>query len=106
MSSIVSKNMKLFRDSLGLTQEKVASFLGIDRGAYANYESGREMPYDLMKRVCDLYGIGLISFYEEDEEKVKNELTCSFRTDSLSDEDLKEISSFKKIVRNYLKITD
>ncbi|MBF0578098.1 helix-turn-helix transcriptional regulator [Dysgonomonas sp. GY617] len=106
MNGIVSKNMKLFRDSFGLTQDRVASFLGIDRGAYANYEVGRDMPYDLMKKLCDLYGIALISFYEEDEEKVKDEMACSFRTDSMNEQDLKEISTFKKIVRNYLKIRD
>lgn len=105
MKTVESKNLKLFRESLNFTQERVASYLGIDRGAYANYESGnREMPYQLMEKVCELYGIGLISLYEEDEQKVKDELVCAFRTDNLNDDDLREISNFKKIVRNYLKL--
>lgn len=105
MKTVESKNLKLFRESLNFTQERVASYLGIDRGAYANYESGnREMPYQLMEKVCELYGIGLISLYEEDEQKVKDELVCAFRTDNLSNDDLREISNFKKIVRNYLKL--
>ena len=105
MEIIVSKNLKLFRESLNFTQDKVASYLDIDRGRYANYESGnREMPYQLMEKICELYGIGLISLYEEDEQKVRDELVCAFRTDNLNEDDLRGISSFKKIVRNYLKL--
>ncbi|MDR0825307.1 MAG: helix-turn-helix domain-containing protein [Prevotella sp.] len=105
MKNIVSKNLKKFRESSGLTQEKVASFLGIDRSAYANYEAGcREMPYNLEERVSDLYGIAPILLYEEDEQKINTELVCAFRTDNLSDKDLKGIADFKKIVKNYLKI--
>lgn len=106
MDNIINKNIKLFRDSFGFTQEKVASFIGIDRGAYANYESGRDIPYHILQKLCNLYGVSLSSLYEEDEKKIQDELICCFRTDTLCDNDLIEISDFKKIVRNYLKIAD
>ena len=39
MKTIVSENLKKFRDSSDYSQLDVAQFLGIERGAYANYES-------------------------------------------------------------------
>jgi len=105
MKTIVSDNLKNFRDALGYTQSKVATFLGIERGAYANYESGnREMPYDVMTKVCELYGIDLSVLFEENSSVLNDELVCAFRVDTPCDEDIKEISHFKKIVRNYFKM--
>ena len=49
-------------------------------------------------------GVDIADFYEMDPEKVKDALLCSFRMEDLSDEDLKEISSFKEIVKSYLKM--
>ena len=37
---IIAKNIKLLRQASNYTQESVASFLGIGRSAYSNYESG------------------------------------------------------------------
>ncbi len=46
----------------------------------------------------------IADFYEMNPEKVKDALLCSFRMEDLSDEDLKEISSFKEVVKSYLKM--
>ena len=42
MKTIVCENLKKFRDSSDYSQLDVAQFIGIERGAYANYESGNE----------------------------------------------------------------
>jgi len=105
MKTIVSGNLKHLREAWGYTQLKVATFLGIDRGAYANYESGsREMPYELMNKICELYGVDLSVLFEEDSSMLQDELACAFRVDNPCDEDIKEISHFKEVVRNYLKM--
>ncbi|MBP1613940.1 MAG: family transcriptional regulator [Bacteroidetes bacterium] len=105
MKTIVSDNIKSFREAWNYTQSKVAAFLGIDRGAYANYESGnREMPYELMTKICELYGIDLSVLFEEDSSILEDELVCAFRLENPCDEDIKEISHFKQVVRNYLKM--
>lgn len=105
MKALIGANLKLFREAANYTQIYVAQFLGIDRGAYANYEAGsREMPYELMEKACDLYGIPLSSLFEEDPIKIENELFCAFRVDNPNMADIKEISQFKTIVRNYLKM--
>ena len=37
---IIAKNIRLMREVSDFTQENVASFLGINRSAYSNYELG------------------------------------------------------------------
>jgi transcriptional regulator with XRE-family HTH domain len=106
MKTIVGKNLKHFREASEYTQLEVATYLSIDRGAYANYESGaREMPFDLLLKVCEFFGIAMSSLFEEDEKKIENDLVCAFRLKNPNNEDIKEISHFKNVVRNYLKMT-
>lgn len=102
---MLNRNLKLLRSSMGMTQEEVASFLGIGRSAYSNYEDGRrEPPLDMLEKFADLTGCDLATLYEEDEELVKSQLICSFRTEGLTNNDLEEIASFKKLVLSYLKM--
>lgn len=103
---IVGKNLKLFRDSAEYKQQEVSDILGIDRGAYANYESGsREMPFKLLQKVCEIYGIGLSDLFEEDVARVEKGMIFAFRKNKLSEGDQKEVNYFKSIVRNYLKMS-
>lgn len=100
-----TNNLKAFREASGFTQERVASFLSIERGALANYELGtRETPLPILIKLSDLYGVDISDFYETDPEKIKDALVCSFRMDNLSDNDLEEITSFKEVVKSYLKM--
>ena len=39
-NKIVGRNLKALREANCYTQEQVASYLGVQRSAYANYESG------------------------------------------------------------------
>lgn len=100
-----TNNLKAFREASGFTQERVASFLSIERGALANYELGtRETPLPVLIKLSDLYGVDISDFYETDPEKVKDALLCSFRMDNLSDESLHDIANFKEVVKSYLKM--
>ena len=104
-STMLNRNLKLLRSSMGMTQDEVASFLGIGRSAYSNYEDGRrEPPLDVLEKFADLVGCDLTTLYEEDEELVKSQLIFSFRTEGLTNTDLEEIASFKKLVLSYLKM--
>ena len=104
-STMLNRNLKLLRSSMGMTQDEVASFLGIGRSAYSNYEDGRrEPPLNVLEKFAYLVGCDLATLYEEDEELVKSQLICSFRTEGLTNTDLEEIASFKKLVLSYLKM--
>lgn len=102
---IIAQNIKRLREASSFTQEQIASFLGIGRSAYANYETGdRELPLNLMERLSDLYGCELSDLFEGDENIVDAMLATAFRVDSLSAEDLKQLAIFKRIVKNSLKM--
>ncbi len=105
MNKIIGRNLRMLREANSYTQEQVATYLGVTRSAYSNYELGeREMPVELMERVVDLLGCDLVALLEEDEQVVENMLTCTFRVDDLSTSDIEEIANFKVIVKNYLKM--
>lgn len=100
---IIAKNIKLLRQASNYTQENVASFLGIGRSAYSNYESGdRELPLSCMEKLADLYGCDAYMLYEENESVIEDMLATAFRVDNLSPADMEQIAAFKRVVRNSL----
>lgn len=100
---IVAKNIKLLRQASNYTQESVASFLGIGRSAYSNYESGdRELPLSCMEKLADLYGCDAYMLYEENESIIEDMLATAFRVDNLSPADMEQIAAFKRVVKNSL----
>lgn len=102
---IVAKNVKSLREASGFTQEQIASFVGVGRSAYSNYEIGiREVPFDVMEKLSDLYGCEMSAFYETGDNALQSVLATAFRVDNLSADDLRQIASFKRIVRNSLKM--
>ena len=102
---MLSRNLKLLRSSMGMTQDKLASFLGISRSTYSSYENGRREPsMNVLGKIADLAGCDLATLYEKDEQVVKSQLVYLFRTDGLTNNDLDEIASFKKFVLSYQKM--
>ena len=100
---IIAKNIKLLRQASNYTQENVASFLGIGRSAYSNYESGdRELPLSCMEKLADLYGCDAYMLYEENESVIEDMLATAFRVDNLSPADMEQIAAFKRVARNSL----
>lgn len=107
MNNVIGRNLKALRESNDLTQEQMAGYLNIGRSAYANYEAGeREAPLEVLERSAALLGCELELLYEEDAETVKNQmLVTAFRTDGLTDEDMKEVAHFKNVVLEYMKMS-
>lgn len=100
---IIARNIKNMREASNYTQENIASFLGIGRSAYSNYESGdRELPLACMEKLADLYGCDAYLMYEENADIVQNMLTTAFRIENVSSQDMKQIAAFKRIVKNSL----
>jgi len=105
MKTVIGRNLKSLRTANGYTQEKVSEFLGINRSAYANYESGeREAPLEVLEKAVALFGCELGLLFEEDKNDVDEMLTCAFRADDINTNDMKEIAEFKNLVLNYLKM--
>lgn len=104
-NTIVGRNLKSLREANGYTQDQLASYLGIQRTTYKNYELGdREAPIEVLEKACNIMGCELDVLFYENEEAVKDMLVCAFRADSLNREDMNEVAAFKKIVLNYMKM--
>lgn len=102
---IISANIKRLREAGGFTQDHVASFLGITRSSYSNYETGsREIPFPVMNQLSDLYGCDMFELYTEDNKVMESMLVTAFRVDNLTPDDMQQLAAFKRIVKNSLKM--
>ena len=106
MSNVIGRNLKVLREANDLTQEQMSSYLGIGRSAYANYEAGeREAPLEVLERSASLLGCELELLFEPDVKTVKDRMmVCAFRTDGLTQADMKEVARFKQVVLEYMKM--
>ena len=106
MSNVIGRNLKVLREANDLTQEQMSSYLGIGRSAYANYEAGeREAPLEVLERSASLLGCELELLFEPNVETVKDQMmVCAFRTDGLTESDMKEVARFKQVVLEYMKM--
>ena len=105
MDSVIGKNIKLFRDNLGLSQEELAEYLNRSKMTISRYERGESsVPTNEMSKLADLFGIDEYDFYEENESNVKLNVAFAFRANELQASDIETIASFKKLAMNYLKM--
>lgn len=103
--NIIGNNVKSFRERRGIRQEDLAQFLGVKREVVSYYETGaRDIPVDNLNKIADLFGIDLAILLEEDVDLQKVDVAFAFRTNDFCAEDMKVISEFGKIVKNYIKI--
>ena len=101
----IQNNIKAIRKKLGYTQETVADVLGIGRTTYTEYETKDiDIPFGILEKLSDFFGVELTSFFVENENQLKDALVYAFRTDGISVDDLRKITRFKSIVKNYIKM--
>lgn len=105
MDIVISNNLKFLRENSGYTQKQVAEFLGLNRSAYANYESGeRTAPLTVLEGVANLFGIDMSVLFDSDQSNLQSSLLCAFRADDLSVDDMKQVADFKDVAMSYLKM--
>ena len=80
-----------------LTQQRVADYLGISRGAYANYETGaREPDTDTLIKLADLFGVTVDSLVGRTDDPTLPQQTSSTQIPSWATK--KDIRDFKKML--------
>lgn len=85
----VGQNLKRLRSLSGFTQDQIATFVGITRSAYSNYESGeRETPCSVIDSLSNLYGCDPYDLFSEDITKENAVIATAFRISDLSNEDM------------------
>jgi len=104
--SILGENLKKYREYNSFTQQDLADYLGFPREMISYYESGNRTPsVEILLNISDLFGIELDELLEESSEIVDENLVLAFRRGDINLENIKEIASFKKIIKNYMKMT-
>lgn len=97
MNSFVK--LKLIRTQNKLTQEQVASALGISRSAYCGYEIGRrKMSTDMLTKLASFYRIPASAFFEQEDLTLResdNYNEDSIYLSTLSDEERDLIVKFR-----------
>ena len=98
--------LKIYREKNNFSQETVASFLGIKREVLSYFENNsREPSLVILEKLADLYGAELLDFFEKDENSFKTNYAFAFRAENIEERDLLVLSKFRKVVKNYVRIS-
>ncbi|HZK97881.1 MAG TPA: helix-turn-helix transcriptional regulator [Prolixibacteraceae bacterium] len=105
MSAFIGKNIKLFREKIGVSQEDIADYCGIKREILSYYENGkREVSLLHLEKIAEFISIDLEAFLEENPSEMQPDFALAFRANELTPSDRNQIVYFKRIVKNYLKM--
>lgn len=98
--------IKALRERFGYSQDAVANFLGVKREMISYYETGaREAPLNILEKLADLFGVDLEIFLSDSFEEAATELAFAYRATELNEKDLESIAAFRRIIKNYQRIT-
>ena len=105
INPIIGKNLKVYREKFGFTQDAFSEYLGINRVELSYYENGkRPISISIISKASDIFGIDGYELYQRESKSAHSDLAFAFRADDLSSQEINEISKFKKIVKNYLQM--
>lgn len=100
MSSSVSERLKRARQKMGLTQQEVATALGISREQVSYFETGsRPVSLSLLNKLANIYGYPLEHFVSE-QKSHEPEAVIAFRASGIGDGDLQTIAWVQRFARN------
>jgi transcriptional regulator with XRE-family HTH domain len=106
-SSIISKNIRELRIKYGYTQAFIADYLNISSAAVNQYENdARTIPESVIEKLAILFNVDEYDLYEENPEKQAVLTSFAFRADELTGLDMQQISKFKKIITNYINMSE
>ena len=95
----IGKRLQELRESKGLSQSDLASYLGISQPLLSQIESGnRNLNLSLLDKLCSLYGCS--DSYILCKSNEYNSINFSFRSKNAAKQDLDCISSVHKIIMN------
>lgn len=103
----IGRNIKLLREARGFSQDQVSNHLKMSRTQYGYYENytRKEVPsVAILNKLSDLFCVDLSTFLEEDIDISKINAHFAFRSEEMNDNDLKVISNFHELVKNYVKM--
>lgn len=104
---MLSKNIRALRESLGYTQAQIAEYLNVTPAAITQYETEtRTIHTTTVSKLALLFNVDEYDLYEENPTQQQILSAFAFRANTLSSEDIRVISDFKKIVLNYHHLSE
>jgi len=105
-TKVIGRNLASIREKRGLSQEEVASYLGVSRPVISYYETAqREIPLLHLEKLGDLFCVEVADLAAEHPSlEQQASIAFAFRSDGLSASDLQSIGNFQGVVKNYLKM--
>jgi len=103
----IGLNIKMLRESMGFSQDQVANQLGISRVQLSYYEnySREEIPsVPLLTKLSDLFCVDLKTLLEKDLDVAKINASFAFRSADMADQDIRVITNFHELIKNYIKM--
>ncbi len=99
----IGERLKVLRESIGLTQNHVAEYLGVDQSLISKFESGeRAIGSDMLDALSTLFCCPLDSIIAP--QKNMTSIGFAFRTNRLDKEDLVALAMVNKIVLNQMQM--
>ena len=95
----IGENLRVLRDGAGYNQLSIATFLGVDQSLISKIEKGeRSISTDMLDKLASLFGITTADIVND--VVVARPLSCDFRCNELSSNDMEAISAINKIALN------
>jgi len=93
------------RKSFGITQAKVADFLGVDQSLISKVEKGeRSLEMSNIEKLASLYCKSLEEILYPTE--IDNKYKLAFRTKGLNENDLASLATVNRIILNHKQLED
>lgn len=95
----IGDRVKMLREKSGLSQNQIASFLGVDQSYISKCEANeRQFNLDSLEKLSNLFGCTLTDLMNE--ESLPTTLSFAFRSNVIEKDDLVVITDINKIALN------
>ena len=104
----ISEKIKILRTKSGVTQQYIASILGVDRSTYTYYELGKTIPnWPMIKKIAKIFKISPYDLLEDDNKYIASDISLSSQKKSnlydLSNQEKKLVLSLRSLPENERK---
>ncbi len=90
-------NLKTLRESMGLNQKQIASYLDVDQSLISKFESGeRAINTEMLERLSALFCSPIEQMFVD----VQPNVSIAFRADNMNQEDLAIIAILNRVALN------
>ncbi|OZS77422.1 hypothetical protein CF394_11415 [Tetzosporium hominis] len=105
-NELIGHNLKRKREEMNLTQQQVATLLGLKREQVSFFENGhRSVNTSLLQKFASIYDCKIVELLTVAEDKEINQVSLAFRAnEEINDDDLKVIINAKKLLVTFNKL--